>query len=110
MSSSIKERLIAERELDDAKNAHEEAGDRYLRACGWVYSCATLGSLWSWDKEINGVKVATTKSMALSIEAGSSDICEACNEPECMHTDGGEGPCVFVARILSPEGAPDGDD
>lgn len=93
-------RILAERKIDEAEQALPDAQEAFLRLAGWSYS-SRIGAIWLWFKELEGATVAVNASTAIAIESNSPEsICSACDEPECHCTDGGEGPCVFVAKLV----------
>ena len=50
--------------VGDHKMSSEEARERYLRACGWKYTCNTPCCYWMWMREVPQVLGKDIKQVA----------------------------------------------
>jgi hypothetical protein len=50
--------------VGDHKMSSEDAREKYLRACGWQYTCQTPGCYWMWLREVPQVLGKDIKQVA----------------------------------------------
>lgn len=46
-----------------------EATEQYLRSRGWHHTCQTPGSLWLWEKYLDGFMYRVPSDLALSMQS-----------------------------------------
>lgn len=54
-------------EIEKAELALNTAQNSFLRQRGWVMTCANPGSLWLWEKDINGKMFVCNRDVAVHI-------------------------------------------
>lgn len=57
------------RRLEDRAERVQYDRERYLRECGWSYTCDTPGSLWLWRREYQGKTLLVATDTAMHMQA-----------------------------------------
>lgn len=56
--------------IDEAERRMRSAEEKYLRKCGWEYTCATPGHFWMWQRTLgDGRTLIAERETALRFAA-----------------------------------------
>lgn len=70
MNQTIKQIL---EDIETHYNELAQLRSKYLRLRGWQFTCQTVGSLWLWQKEINGKIYLMSENHAYSLQKELDD-------------------------------------